>query len=181
MKSTATSVILVDENDKELGFMEKLEAHQKGVLHRAFSIFIFNSKGELLLQQRADIKYHSGGLWTNTCCSHPMPGENIDEAASNRLMEEMGISTRIKQGFDFIYKADFENGLIEYEFDHVFFGVSNDPPKMNLMEVQNWKYMSMDALAIELEINPQHYTAWLKLCFSKVTRYIKEHQFQFID
>ena len=180
MKSTAVSVILVDKEDNELGFMEKMEAHQKGLLHRAFSVFIFNSKGELLLQQRADAKYHSAGLWTNTCCSHPVPGENVPEAASRRLMEEMGITAKLIPVFQFLYETKFENGLIEHEFDHVLFGISNEHPNINVFEVQNWKYINMETLAIELETKPQNYTAWLKLCFVSVNKYIRENQFQYI-
>src|ERR1700754_1322335 len=115
-------VILVNENDIPVGTMEKMEAHRKALLHRAFSVFIFNSKGEMLLQQRADKKYHSGGLWTNACCSHPKPGEEIETAASRRLREELGFGTGLRKVFDFIYQSPFDNGLTEFEFDHVFFG-----------------------------------------------------------
>ena len=116
------NVILVDENDAPIGIMEKIEVHQKALLHRAFSVFIFNSKGEMLLQKRANNKYHSPGLWTNACCSHPSPGQDTLEAATKRLQEEMGFTTAIEKVFDFIYKAPFDNGLTEYEFDHVFIG-----------------------------------------------------------
>ena len=130
-----SKVILVDENDVEKGIMDKMEAHQKGVLHRAFSVFVFNYAGELLLQQRADHKYHSGGLWTNTCCSHPAPGEKIADAAVRRLYEEMGFNCELAHSFSFIYKAHFQNGLTEYEFDHVYIGYSDSIPALNKEEL----------------------------------------------
>ena len=120
-------VILVDKNDNQVGLMPKLEAHEKGLLHRAFSVFIFNNEYKLLLQKRATSKYHSGGLWTNTCCSHPREGEDISEAANRRLFEEMGIKTSLRKVYDFIYKAELDNGLTENEFDHVFYGVYDNP------------------------------------------------------
>lgn len=164
-------VILVDVNDLPLGTMPKLEAHKKGVLHRAFSVFIFNSNGELLLQQRALDKYHSAGLWSNTCCSHPMPGESTPSAAVRRLKEEMGMSCELKPVFSFVYKAKFENGLTEYEYDHVFFGVTDLPPVINNEEVNDWRYISFDELERDMKEYPSHYTAWLKDCLRKVIQH----------
>lgn len=161
-------VILVDENDMAIGTMSKLEAHQKGLLHRAFSIFIFNSKGELLLQQRALGKYHSGGLWSNTCCSHPLPGESIIDAANRRLIEEMGMHCSLKPAFNFIYKAPFNNGLIEYEYDHVLFGLSEICPKPDNTEVLDWKYIDPQLLLAAIEKDPENYTEWLKRCLTQV-------------
>ena len=139
-------VILVDKNDKQVGLMPKLEAHKKGVLHRAFSIFIFNSKYELLLQKRASSKYHSGGLWTNTCCSHPREGEDILDAANRRLDEEMGIKTSLRKVYDFIYKAELDNQLTEHEFDHVFYGVFDNDPILNKNEAEDFKWVDMETL-----------------------------------
>ena len=161
-------VILVDENDQSIGLMNKQEAHIKGILHRAFSIFIFNSKNELLLQQRALHKYHSGGLWTNTCCSHPRDGESTLEAANRRLIEEMGMACSLDKKFDFIYKAKLDNDLYEHEFDHVFFGFSNDKPRINSDEVASFKYISLDDLVVDMKLNSQLYTEWFKICFSEV-------------
>jgi isopentenyl-diphosphate delta-isomerase len=166
-------LILVDDTDKAWGKLEKQLVHEKGLLHRAFSIFIFNSKGEILMQQRADDKYHSGGLWSNTCCSHPRFGETIEYAVERRLEEEMGMSSNTEFAFSFIYKASFENGLTEHEFDHVYFGVTDDLPKPNFSEVKDWKYMSIEKLAKDLELNPHHYTAWLKICFNKVVQHLE--------
>lgn len=161
-------IIIVDEKDQQLGKLEKLEVHQLGLLHRAFSLFIFNSKDELLLQQRADRKYHSAELWTNSCCGHPQFGEDITSAATRRLIEEMGIYCQIKFAFSFIYKTKFENGLAEHEFDHVYFGVTDNLPKPEKTEVKNWKYINLITLEKDLRINPQLYTTWLKECFEKV-------------
>ena len=169
-------VILVDINDFELGTMGKMEAHIKGQLHRAFSIFIFNSKQELLIQQRASGKYHSAGLWTNTCCSHPQFGEETGNAAFRRLKEEMGMVCDLKQMFSFIYKAKFDNGLTEHEFDYVFFGTSDAIPQINKAEVQNWKYISMEDLSEQMEKHPEHYTEWLKNCFDSVYRYYRYYR-----
>lgn len=166
-------LILVDEKDEQLGKSEKELVHQLGLLHRAFSIFIFNSKGELLLQQRADHKYHSGGLWTNTCCSHPRFGEELKDAVNRRLKEEMGMKSKTEFAFSFVYKANFENGLTEHEFDHVFFGTTDDLPKPEKSEVKNWKYMDIKLLKKDLKKNPHHYTAWLKICFTKVLRHLE--------
>ena len=168
-----SEVIVVDENDNAKGVMEKMEAHQKGVLHRAFSVFVFNSAGELLLQQRADHKYHSGGLWTNTCCSHPAPGEEVTDAALRRLKEEMGFNCELSHAFSFIYKAHFQNGLTEYEFDHVYIGYSDSIPLLNKDEVQNWKYINLQKLSQDIEENPGIYTAWIKECFKMVVDHLK--------
>lgn len=165
-------VVLVDENDKELGEMEKLEAHQCGALHRAFSVFVFNTKGEILLQRRAAHKYHSPGLWTNTCCSHPRPNEHVAMAADRRLMEEMGMRTLLKKQFSFQYRASFSNGLIEHELDHVFFGVSDDLPKLNPDETDAFKYMHPHVLRSAIERDPTQFTPWLKICLDQVIEHI---------
>ena len=157
------TVVLVNDLDEQIGVMEKLEAHQKGVLHRAFSVFLFNRKNELLLQQRASNKYHSANLWTNTCCSHPKPNESVEQAAKRRLIEEMGIEAASKKEFHITYKTVFDNGLIEHEFDHVLIGFFDGTPMPASSEVQNWKYISLDSLEQEMIQNPQNYTYWLKL------------------
>ncbi|MBN8836613.1 MAG: isopentenyl-diphosphate Delta-isomerase [Sphingobacteriia bacterium] len=173
-------VILVDEKDNVVGYMEKMEAHEKAVLHRAFSVFIFNSRGEMLLQQRALKKYHSGGLWTNACCSHPRKDETTLRGAERRLKEEMGIVTPLKKIFDFIYKAEFDNGLSEYEFDHVYVGYSDERPDINLKEVANYTYRSMDFIDQFLNEHPDFYTAWFLLAFPKVLEwYHKSHPVKF--
>jgi isopentenyl-diphosphate delta-isomerase len=161
-------VILVDELDNAIGIMEKLEAHQKGLLHRAFSVFIFNNKGELLLQQRALNKYHSAGLWTNTCCSHPRPNENTLNAANRRLAEEMGMKCELTHKSQFIYKTHFENGLIEHEFDHVFFGNSIKDPVINKEEVENYCWMDLKKIISDIESNPSKYTYWFKIVMKKL-------------
>ena len=161
-------VILVDDTDKAWGKMEKQEAHELGLLHRAISVFIFNSDKELLLQQRADSKYHSPGLWTNTCCSHPRYGEDTADAANRRLMEEMGLECQLEPSFCFTYKAHFGNGLTEFEYDHVFFGSTDTKPHPSDEEVQNWKYVSMYELREDLAKNPDQYTEWFKICFDQV-------------
>jgi isopentenyl-diphosphate delta-isomerase len=166
-------VILVDENDKEVGFMEKQEAHVKGLLHRAFSVFIFNNKNELLLQRRAVKKYHSGGLWTNTCCSHPRQKEKTLDAAKRRLEEEMGMSTVLQKQFDFIYKAKLDNNLYEHEFDHVFFGFSNELPQINLEEVEGYAYKTLEDIGNDIKTSPEKYTEWFKICFKEV---LKSHR-----
>lgn len=158
-------VILVDENDQEIGTMEKQEAHEKGLLHRAFSVFIFNEKKELLLQQRALTKYHSAGLWTNTCCSHPRIGETIEQAAHRRLIEEMGFDCELSTKTSFIYKAAFENGLTEHEFDYVLVGSFNGEINFNPTEVKNFKWINLEELQIDLFQNNQNYTAWFKIIF----------------
>jgi len=170
-------VILVDEKDHPIGIMSKSEAHASPNLHRAFSIFIFNDNGELLLQQRALNKYHSGSLWTNTCCSHPQPGENTRISASSRLAEEMGIHAELEFLFTFIYKVKFENGVYEYELDHVFKGKYNTQPNVNMNEVLNWKWISVAELKTEIKLNPGHYTEWLKICFPKVCAYLDDPEY----
>lgn len=164
-------VVLVDEHDNQVGTMEKLLAHQQGLLHRAISVFIFNDSRQLLLQRRALGKYHSGGLWTNTCCSHPKPGEDAGDAASRRLFEEMGIVADIQSEFTFLYRTTFENGLTEHELDHVFSGTSNDVPQPDTDEVMDWKYLSMDTIIKEIEEHPEQFSYWFKLI-------VKEHRFK---
>ncbi|MEO6611012.1 MAG: isopentenyl-diphosphate Delta-isomerase [Chitinophagaceae bacterium] len=161
-------VILVDEQDNATGVAEKMKAHREGLLHRAFSVFIFNEKGEMLLQQRAADKYHSGGLWTNACCSHPQPGENTLQAAQRRLGEEMGFNVPVEKIFDFVYKAEFDNGLSEYEFDHVFAGEFSGPVDFNTTEVMDAEYRSIAGIQDSLENQPQQYTAWFRLAFPRV-------------
>ncbi len=160
-------VILVDQNDVEIGTKEKMEAHRNALLHRAFSVFIFNSKGELLLQQRAIEKYHSGGLWTNTCCSHPFPGEKTDDAANRRLNEEMGLETNLEFKFKFLYKARLDNELTEHEIDHVFVGYSDEKPQLNVDEVGDYKYMTLENVQQSIAIDPELYTVWFKIIFSE--------------
>lgn len=161
-------VILVDENDNEIGVMEKMKAHREGLLHRAFSVFIYNDKKELLLQQRAITKYHSGGLWTNTCCSHPRPSETIKDAAHRRLFEEMGLSCELTIKTNFIYKSPFENGLTEHELDYVLIGNTNQNPHINKEEVENFKWMSLSDIKKELQSNPGNYTTWFKIAMEKL-------------
>lgn len=165
-------VILVDENDVETGTMEKMEVHQKALLHRAFSIFIFNDKGEMLLQKRAAKKYHSAGLWTNACCSHPKPGEDITAAAQKRLQEEMGFTAALTKAFTFIYKAPFENGLTEHEYDHVFTGTYNGSINPNPEEVSDYCFQSLEELNNSLQTHPQNFTAWFKIAFPKLMDYL---------
>lgn len=155
-------VVLVDTSDNEIGYLDKLEAHQKGMLHRAFSVLIFNSAGELLLQKRAAGKYHSAGLWTNTCCSHPMPNERITDAAQRRLKEEMGLTCEMKFLYKFRYRAPLDNELTEHEIDYVFTGISDRVPVIDSQEVADWKYMSLPTLRHDIALNPHHYTFWFK-------------------
>lgn len=161
-------VVLVDKDDNQLGLMEKMEAHEKGLLHRAFSVFLFNSKGEMLLQQRAISKYHSGGLWTNTCCSHPRDGEKTIDAAHRRLEEEMGFDCDIEKAFHFIYKSELDNDLTEHELDHVFMGEYEGEIKPNPDEVESYKYISIPDLVKDVEENPADYTEWFKICLEEV-------------
>lgn len=156
-------VILVDEADNETGTMEKMEAHRKGVLHRAFSILLFNSKGKLLLQKRSVKKYHSGGLWTNTCCSHPLPGETIEHAARRKLLQEMGIDMQPEFAFKFIYKAALDQQLTEHELDYVLTGQFDGEPEINPEEVDEWKLVDMEELKKEMERQPEAYTFWFKI------------------
>ena len=165
-------VILVDKNDRQIGLMPKLEAHQKALLHRAFSVFIFNNKNELMLQQRAFQKYHSPGLWTNTCCSHQREGETNIEAGKRRLREEMGFVTDLEETISFIYKAPFDNGLTEHEFDHVMVGYYNDDPKINFNEVAHWKWMALDEIKEDITTNSDKYTVWFKIIFDKFYQHI---------
>ncbi|CAN5842338.1 isopentenyl-diphosphate Delta-isomerase [soil metagenome] len=167
-------VILVDERDVQVGTMEKLEVHQKALLHRAFSIFVFNAKGEMLLHKRAEKKYHSGGLWTNACCSHPRPGEETLSAAQNRLQEEMGITTGIKKIFEFTYKASFENGLTEHEFDHVFLGEYEGAIVPNKEEVSDYCFKSIGDIKDSIQSHPQKYTEWFKIALPKLEEYLQK-------
>ena len=160
-------VVLVDTNDNKLGLMEKLEAHRKGLLHRAFSVFVLDEKKRLLLQKRSLNKYHSPGLWTNTCCSHPRDNEDIIDAGKRRLNEEMGMSTNLDQLFSFIYKVNFDNGLTEYEFDHVLIGISKNDPVINKEEVCDWKWVDIKRVKIDLVDNSYMYTEWFKIIFEK--------------
>lgn len=161
-------VVLVNESDQEIGVMEKLQAHQESQLHRAFSIFVFNDKNQLLLQKRNPKKYHSGGLWTNTCCGHPRPNEKNKEAATRRLKEEMGFEVQLNKEFSFIYKSNFENGLTEYEYDHVYYGCYNDFPEPNPLEVSDWKFLDWSKLIEDIEKKPSDYTVWFKICVEKI-------------
>jgi isopentenyl-diphosphate delta-isomerase len=165
----------VDEHDNTLGAMDKIEAHRKGVIHRAFSIFIFNSRGEMLLQQRALNKYHSAGLWSNSCCSHPFPGEEIREAATRRLNEELGFETPLEKIFDFIYHVSFENGLVENEFDHVFVGYFDGAIKINPEEVNDYGFRSITQIREELKNAPENYTEWFKISFPKIEAWWQQH------
>lgn len=165
---SSSFLILVDEQDNQVGICEKMQAHEKGLMHRAFSVFLFNKKGEMLLQQRAIEKYHSGGLWTNTCCSHPYPGETTLDAANRRLHEELGICADICEVFDFSYRAEFSNGLIENEFDHVFVGEFEGEIAPNTHEVMAVKYVAMHELETELQNNAAAYTAWFQIAFPKI-------------
>lgn len=161
-------VILVDELDREQGTMGKMDVHKKAILHRAISVFIFNSKGEWLLQKRAFSKYHSNGLWTNTCCSHPYPGESNIQAANRRLMEEMGLTAELMEIFHFIYKEELDNELTEHELDHVFIGFSDDEPRINKNEVVDWKYLKYDDLIRNIADAPENYTVWFKKIVKRV-------------
>lgn len=161
-------VILVDEYDNAVGIAGKLAAHRDGQLHRAFSIFVFDARGYLLLQQRAAGKYHSAGLWSNTCCSHPRPGEATAAATQRRLQEEMGIRCRLTEAFSFVYRADLGNGMTEHEFDHVLFGRYDGAPRPNPEEVDAWKWMAPDDLRRDLDVRPGRYSFWLRACFAQV-------------
>lgn len=167
-----SKVILVNEQDIALGNMDKMQAHEKGLLHRAFSIFIFNKKGDMLLQQRAQAKYHSACLWTNACCSHPEPGETTAAAAYRRLKEEMGFNTNLTEAFSFVYKTAFENGLTEYEFDHVFIGSYDSQVIPDEKEVKDYSYTSMNNIRSGLQTHPHKYTSWFKIAFPKLEDYL---------
>lgn len=170
--SKEVKVILVDQFDNEIGLMEKLEAHRQQQLHRAISVFIINSEGQWLLQQRHEGKYHSPSLWSNSCCSHPMPGEATIAAAARRLHYEMGIETNLRFLFHFIYKFEFENGLTEHEFDHVFLGISDTPPTIHNEEVSVFRYASFDKIDYEVQSHPHQFTPWFKLIYKKVNEHI---------
>lgn len=169
------NVILVDKNNQQIGLMPKMEAHEKAALHRAFSVFVMNDKGETMLQQRAADKYHSPLLWTNTCCSHQRDGESNIEAGKRRLREEMGFEVELKEAFSFIYKAPFENGLTEHEYDHVMIGHYNGEPNINLEEVANWKWMLPIDIKNDIAQNPNNYTAWFKIIFEKFYDHLIEN------
>lgn len=171
-------IITVDEQDRETGYIEKLEAHKKGVLHRAFSILVFNKKGELLLQKRNKDKYHSPGLWTNTCCSHQRVGEQLSEAVTRRLMEEMGFVCELEELFHFIYKTQFDDGLIEYELDHVFVGQYDEEIAINEEEVEEYKWVIPSQLQEDIKNNPENYTYWFKILMdhSKTIEYLSSLQ-----
>ena len=171
---TEEQVILVDEQDNELGVMEKLEAHRIPTLHRAISVFIVNTKGEWLLQQRALGKYHSNCLWTNTCCSHPRPGESNLEAARRRLQEEMGMEAELSELFHFMYREVLDNDLTEYELDHVFVGISDQVPKINADEVHNYKYVAYEDLKEDIKNNPWNYTVWFLKIVNRVNEYLNK-------
>lgn len=169
------NVILVDENDEQIGLMPKMEAHEKAVLHRAFSIFIMNDKGETMLQQRAEDKYHSPLLWTNTCCSHQREGESNIDAGKRRLREEMGFVTELEELFSFIYKAPFDNGLTEHELDHVMIGHYNEEPVINSEEVADWRWMKPEVVKEDIIENPNNYTAWFKIIFERFYKHITQN------
>lgn len=165
-------VILVNEKDEQIGLMPKQEAHERAILHRAFSVFVFNDKNELMLQQRALDKYHSPGLWTNTCCSHQRNGESNIDAGVRRLKEEMGFVTQLSETTSFIYRAPFDNGLTEYEYDHILVGKFNNEPIINIEEVASWKWMLLSDVKNDIAANPNNYTAWFKIIFDKFYKYL---------
>ncbi|MDO5608936.1 MAG: isopentenyl-diphosphate Delta-isomerase [Capnocytophaga sp.] len=171
-------VILVDENDRPIGLMPKMEAHEKGVLHRAFSVFIMNQKGEMMLQQRALHKYHSPGLWTNTCCSHQRENESNIEAGKRRLQEEMGFSADLSDVISFIYKAPFDNGLTEHEYDHVLLGFYDGSPSINPDEVADWKWELPENVRNDIAKNPEKYTEWFKIIFEKFYDYLMKTYYE---
>jgi isopentenyl-diphosphate Delta-isomerase len=171
MTDSEEQVVLVNDKDEPIGTMDKLQAHRDGALHRAFSIFLFDEHGKLLLQRRAEGKYHSPGLWTNTCCGHPRPGEHVALAAQRRLLEEMGLEVRLEQRFQFLYHAEFENGMVEHEIDHVLFGPVSGPPVPDPTEVQDWCYTNLQDLDADLRARPERYTAWLHRCWPTVLQH----------
>ena len=168
-------IICVDKNDNEVGHIEKMDAHIKGLLHRALSIFIFNEKNELLLQKRYSGKYHSPGLWTDTCCTHPNKDERTDDAAIRRLQEEMGFSCDLKEVFSFMYYIKFDNDLIEHEFDHVYFGRYSNEISINPLEVEDYKWISLDNIKVDLKTNPDNYTFWFKYIIENHIKEIEEN------
>jgi isopentenyl-diphosphate delta-isomerase len=161
-------LVLVDDMDQPIGTMDKMEVHRKGLLHRAFSVFIFNRQGDMLIQQRADEKYHSPGLWTNACCSHPFPGEPVQKAAERRLYEELGFNTLLQELFSFTYRSQFENGLIEHEYDHVFSGIYDGKMNPAKEEVKDHAYRSLQEISNELTNSPEHYTPWFRIAFPRI-------------
>lgn len=163
----------MNESDEAIGRMEKMEAHEKALLHRAFSVFIFNAKGEMLLQQRADHKYHSAGLWTNACCSHPSPGEDTVTAATRRLNEELGFTTPLENIFSFIYRFDFDNGLTEYEYDHVFIGSYGGQIKPDKEEVKDFIFKPVEEIETSMKSEPGIYTAWFHIAFPRIRKWIE--------
>lgn len=167
-------VVLVDRQDTPLAFLGKLEAHRRGLLHRAISVFIFNSKGEWMLQRRADGKYHSGGLWTNTCCSHPRPAEPTPAAAKRRLREEMGLETELTHAFSFTYRAEFENGLIEHELDHVYVGFSDEIPRPDPNEAGAWRMLDLETLRQEVAQDPVRFTPWFRIAMPRVEAWLQK-------
>ena len=169
-------VILVDENNNQIGLEEKILAHKKNLLHRAFSIFIFNDSFEILLQKRAPNKYHSGNLWTNTCCSHPLENLSLVESAKKRLVEEMGIKANLNEVFSFIYQAEFGNGLSEYEYDHVLFGISNNKPILNPDEAIDYKWIKISDLKAQIEKNPGNFTVWLQIMINNYFKYFEDYE-----
>lgn len=173
---TEEKVILVNEKDEPIGLMPKMEAHEKALLHRAFSVFILNSKNEIMLQQRAAQKYHSPLLWTNTTCSHQREGETNIEAGNRRLMEEMGIKTELKELFSFIYKAPFDNGLTEHELDHVMIGYYNDEPNINREEAESWRWMAIDDVKEDMKANSELYTVWFRIIFDEFYHFLEDHK-----
>jgi isopentenyl-diphosphate delta-isomerase len=161
-------IILVDKNDNEIGTGNKLEVHQKGILHRAFSVFVWNKQGQLMMQQRAKEKYHTPGLWSNTCCSHPKPGEDTEAGAHRRLQEEMGFDCELKEEMTVIYHSRFENDLTEHEYDHVFFGHYDGEPNINKEEVHAWEWMTVNELLRDVRVNPDNYTVWFKIILNRL-------------
>jgi len=174
MSRISSDVLLVNQNDEPIGRMEKMEAHQKGLLHRAFSVFIFNDQGEMLLQRRSLKKYHSGGRWTNACCSHPYPDEDVLQAAIRRTNEELGISIALNKAFSFTYKAVLDNGLTEHEFDHVFIGTYNGSLQPNKDEVGDYAYVDMDYLQQHIEKHPDQYTVWFKIALPLLRAHVHQ-------
>jgi isopentenyl-diphosphate delta-isomerase len=170
------NVILVNKEDQQIGLMPKLEAHEKAVLHRAFSVFVLNSKNEIMLQQRAQHKYHSPLLWTNTCCSHQREGETNIQAGTRRLFEEMGFKTDLKELFHFIYKAPFDNGLTEHELDHVMIGYYDKNPEINPEEAEDWKWMNIEEVKSDMLLHPEIYTVWFKIIFDEFYHFLEDHK-----
>jgi len=176
VSAAAHDVVLVDAQDRAVGSGEKLDVHRRGALHRAFSIFLFNARGEQLLQRRAHRKYHSGGLWTNACCGHPRPGEATAAAAARRLGEELGIEVTLSEAFAFTYRAELEHGLVEHEYDHVFLGRFDGEPRPDPTEVEAWRWLAADALRGELAAQPQGFTAWFRICAERVLAEVQSKQ-----